>query len=259
MILATALSLAGSLGANGESLRAMRAPPGAMPAFEAVTIARSMGLDPLSGPVWQNGSYVLRATDEDGREMRVVVDGRDGRVLAVRPIARRYFAPVAPGYGPRLVPDFEMPGFDIVRGPAFDVDFPPASDRAYPQPRSAALERSRAAAAGEESRQRAVRPQQSARLPATASPPLPVSRPEAAKKLESTEQSVQADQATSIPGGSTRSTSGPIRKIEIHRTPQEPTTGNADAPAASLDKASDNTAAGDGDTSTFGFPINPLL
>lgn len=100
-ILATAISLFGSLGVHAEPLRTMAAPGGAIPAFEAVTITRSMGLDPLGGPVWRNGRYVLLATDDDGREMRVVLDAYDGSVLAVRPLARGYFEPGGRDYGPR--------------------------------------------------------------------------------------------------------------------------------------------------------------
>jgi len=215
MILATALSLAGSLGANGEPLRAMRAPAGAMPAFEAVTITRSMGLDPLSGPVWQNGSYVLRATDEDGRELRVVLDGHDGRVLAVRPLARRYFAPVTVDDGS---PDARE--FDVVRGRAFDVAPSPGDQR------------------------RVTTPQRSVRLSTEVAPPLPVKKPSPASRQEA-----QAAQAASVPAASSESAPRLIRKIEIHRAPEQPAANGVtrEAPAAEDSK------------STFGFPINPLL
>ncbi|HWL06377.1 MAG TPA: hypothetical protein VNQ99_15820 [Xanthobacteraceae bacterium] len=239
MILATALSLAGSLGANGEPLRAMRAPAGAMPAFEAVTITRSMGLDPLSGPVWQNGSYVLCATDEDGRELRVVLDGHDGRVLAVRPLARRYFAPVTVDDGS---PDAR--GFDVVRGRAFDVGPAPAPGRAYPGWRSGADLNSRHVAPSPGDQRRVTTPQRSVRLSTEVAPPLPVKKPSPASRQEA-----QAAQAASVPAASSESAPRPIRKIEIHRAPEQPAANGVtrEAPAAEDSK------------STFGFPINPLL
>lgn len=251
MILATAISLVGSFGASGQSLRAMRAPANAMPAFEAVTIARSMGLDPLGGPVWQNGSYVLRVTDEDGREMRVVLDGHDGRVLAVRPMARRYFAPIAPGYGPR---NQRIPEYDFVRGREFDDDLPYAFGESHMGVPPAAAHRSGtvrgsvAATAGDEVGRRTPGPAQSAKLPPTTiSPPLPAKKPEPAS------QSARSDQAIAASSNQPKT----IRKIDIDRQPADTSTSDTmNAPSAA---SSEKAPADDGNTSTFGFPINPLL
>jgi hypothetical protein len=251
MILATAISLVGSFGANGQSLRAMRAPAGAMPAFEAVTITRSMGLDPLGGPVWENGSYVLRATDEDGREMRVVLDGHDGRVLAVRPMARRYFAPIAPGYGPR---NQHIPEYDFVRGREFDHDLSYAFGEPHMGVPPAAAHRNRArgtvasTATGDEVGRRTAGPVQSAKQQPSASPPLPVKKPEAAP------QSVRPDRTITASSDQPKTM---VRKIDIHKTPADTSiSGTTNAPSA---ESPEKARADDGNTSTFGFPINPLL
>jgi hypothetical protein len=66
-----------------------------LPAYEIVTIIRSMGLDPLGYPVRHGSRYVLRAVDDDGQEVSITVDARQGRVLSVRPLT-----PVAAPYGP---------------------------------------------------------------------------------------------------------------------------------------------------------------
>ena len=250
MILATALSLAGSLGASSEPLRAVRAPAGAMPAFEAVTITRSMGLDPLGGPVWQNGSYVLLATDGDGREMRVVLDAHDGRVLAVRPMAHRYFAPVVLDDGP----DDEVEA-DVIREPAYDAAPPPVTLQVDPVWRRAPVRQE------SHKRRATTKPQQSAKLPADAVPPLPTRKPEAAVQKPAT-PIPRTDQTAVVPSAAPTSASDsmpasaskPIRKIQIDRTPDAPASGTASETSVPSEPAS-----ADKDRSTFGFPINPLL
>jgi hypothetical protein len=67
-----------------------------LPAYEVVTIIRSMGLDPLDRPMRRGPNYVLRAVDNYGEEVSVTVDALRGRVLSVRPVV-----PVAAPYGPR--------------------------------------------------------------------------------------------------------------------------------------------------------------
>jgi hypothetical protein len=83
-----------------------------LPPYEILTIIRSTGLDPLSQPVLRGSAYVLRAIDNSGEEVRVVVDAHQGRILSVRPVAAvsTYEAP-PPGYGPPPVygPDPRYP------------------------------------------------------------------------------------------------------------------------------------------------------
>ncbi len=66
-----------------------------LPPYEAVTIIRSMGLDPLGPAVRRGSAYILRALDGYGREVSVTLDARQGRILSVRPVV-----PVAAPYGP---------------------------------------------------------------------------------------------------------------------------------------------------------------
>ena len=62
-----------------------------LPSYEILTIVRSTGLNPLGQPTRRGARYLLRALDEGGLEVRVVVDGRVGEILSVTPItiARR--------------------------------------------------------------------------------------------------------------------------------------------------------------------------
>ncbi len=49
-------------------------------------ILRSTGLDPLGQPVRRGPNYVLRAIDDNDREVSVVVSARSGDVLSVTPV-----------------------------------------------------------------------------------------------------------------------------------------------------------------------------
>ena len=58
-----------------------------LPAYEVATIVASMGMRPVGRPAWMRGRYMVAAIDRYGREVNVVLDARDGQVLAVRPLA----------------------------------------------------------------------------------------------------------------------------------------------------------------------------
>ncbi len=268
-IFATAFSMLGCWGANAEPLRAMQAPPGAMPAYEAVTITRSMGLDPLGGPVWRNGRYVLLATDYDGRELRVVLDGGTGQVIAVRPVAANYFAP-----GSAPVPGYRGAAYDPngagYRGAAYDPSRPVYRPGGYvvredddvvvtsPRPNPPAYR-------GNRSREPVLPPQQmTSRTPATVTPakPAPVttikrketpaqtakvtpasspsSKPDAAVQKHEGAQTA----ASSATTGSSSAEKKEIRKIEIDKKPADETPSAA-KPAAAPSKDD--------------VPVNPLL
>jgi hypothetical protein len=72
-----------------------------LPAYEVTTIIASMGMRPVGRPAWMRGRYVVAAVDRHGREVNVVLDARDGQVLAVRPLGRGSFGPPPPGYAGR--------------------------------------------------------------------------------------------------------------------------------------------------------------
>lgn len=102
-----------------------------LPSYEVATIVASMGMRPLDRPVWRNGRYSVAAIDRYGREVRVVLDARDGQVIAVRPLARDYvyeprYAPPPPQPYPRsgpYPPRYEAPPPAAVPGgPPIDDD-----------------------------------------------------------------------------------------------------------------------------------------
>src|SRR5262249_10550104 len=78
---------------------------------------RSTGLEPLGRPVRQGQAYAVRAVDEAGEEVRVIVDARLGRIVKVIPLMEpRYAMPLLrPPFGrpPRpvaMVPDGGIEG-----------------------------------------------------------------------------------------------------------------------------------------------------
>jgi hypothetical protein len=67
------------------------------------TIVASLGMRPLGRPAWRAGRYIVAAIDRYGREVNVVLDARDGQVIAVRPIAGG-FGPQRSGYDTGYAP-----------------------------------------------------------------------------------------------------------------------------------------------------------
>lgn len=129
-----------------------------LPAYEVNTIVASMGMRPVGRPAWMRGRYVVAAIDRYGRDVNVVLDARDGQVLAVRPLGRGGFGP-PPGYAGRPVPYDRMderlsPPAPVPGGPPqhdeefFDDDrqqgaLPPRSlARTAPVPRDPSVTRS---------------------------------------------------------------------------------------------------------------------
>jgi hypothetical protein len=115
-------------GAAGAAERAARA-PSVLPPYEIVAIVRSAGLNPLSRPSRRGMNYLLRAIDQGGQEVRVVVDGRLGEVIAVTPVAYggREIDPMRPS-----VYDSGPPVYEI--GPPVYRTAPPAVIDEEPEP-----------------------------------------------------------------------------------------------------------------------------
>jgi hypothetical protein len=82
---AAALVLALASPASAEPVRLAQAAPDVLPAHEILTIIRSTDLRPVGQPVRRGATYVLRAIDPSGEELRVVMDARHGDILSVRP------------------------------------------------------------------------------------------------------------------------------------------------------------------------------
>ena len=113
--------------------------PGYYPAYpgyaviappEVTAIVRSNGMKPLTPPMRYGPSYMLRALDPNGQEVRVVVNARSGRIIAVRPVFGPRYA-VVPPYGrpPAGVPlaeDGYGPNPRVAAVPP-DVDGPPGA------------------------------------------------------------------------------------------------------------------------------------
>jgi hypothetical protein len=57
-----------------------------VPPYEVLAIVRSAGLDPVGRPMRRGPTYVLRAIDDDDREVRVVIDARYGEIMSITPV-----------------------------------------------------------------------------------------------------------------------------------------------------------------------------
>jgi hypothetical protein len=98
-------------------------PPGFITSHEVTRIARSAGFDPVSPPLREGTSYVLRAMDFRGILMRVVVDARSGAIRAVNRIV------AGPGfYGPPIgmAAPYGFPdGYGLGMAPGDEIVVPP--------------------------------------------------------------------------------------------------------------------------------------
>jgi hypothetical protein len=120
-----------------------------LPPYEIAAIVRSTGLEPLGRPVRQGQAYAVRAVDEAGEEVRVIVDARLGRIVKVVPLMEpRYAMPLLrpPAYGrpPRplaMVPDSGIEGPALIGPGAGGLGRPagaphePAAQAGPPLPR----------------------------------------------------------------------------------------------------------------------------
>ena len=122
-----------------------------LPPYEVAAIVRSTGPEPLGRPVRQGQAYAVRAVDEAGEEVRVIVDARLGRVVKVIPLMEpRYAMPLLrpPAFGrpPRPVamvpdggiegPEFNGPGVGgLAAGRPAGAPHEPAAQAGPPLPR----------------------------------------------------------------------------------------------------------------------------
>lgn len=100
-----------------------------LPAFEVNTIVRSMGFDPTGAPVRRGPVYVIRALDDDDIPLRITVDARSGRVLAVTELA-----PDDPFNAPGRIGSYPIPPGRVASVP----EYRPAPTYGTPRPPSAA-------------------------------------------------------------------------------------------------------------------------
>ena len=111
-------------------------PPGGMPPYEILTMLRSTGFDPIGQPVRRGPNYVLRAIDDNDREVNLVINARSGDILSVTPIqtaSRMPPPPAGSSMGPyeRMSPGYIPPGGPRGYGPPVVDDDDDAPPRGY--------------------------------------------------------------------------------------------------------------------------------
>lgn len=139
----TALAVAAATAAPAQTyIEPPGAPPpppaesGGMPPSEALMIARTSGLRPLTQPARQGPNWVLLASDNMGGQLRVMINARTGRIVHASPAydPRFAYAPMRPrGYVP--VP---APQYGTIAPPQRYGAAPPPDLREPTPPRSAA-------------------------------------------------------------------------------------------------------------------------
>jgi hypothetical protein len=113
----TVLALSTPAAAQGYPPGAM--PPGAMPPYEILSMLRSTGFDPIGQPVRRGPNYVLRAIDDNDREVNLVINARSGNILSVTPIQTASRVPPGVSMGPyeRMPPGYVPPAGSRSYGP----------------------------------------------------------------------------------------------------------------------------------------------
>jgi hypothetical protein len=108
-------------------------PSGAMPPYEVLTMLRSTGFDPIGQPVRRGQNYVLRAIDDNDREVNLVINAHSGDILSVTPIqtASRMSPGVSMGRYERMPPGYMPPAGSRSYGPPVVDD---DDDDALPPP-----------------------------------------------------------------------------------------------------------------------------
>lgn len=108
-----------------QTVMAPPGPPRMVAPDEVLALLRANGFNPLERPIRRGVTYALRAVDVDGEKVRVIVDARIGKILAVtlletQPLAPGpgvATAPIAPGPNLRRLPNAPPPDADIMVEP----------------------------------------------------------------------------------------------------------------------------------------------
>jgi hypothetical protein len=64
------------------TMRSARHGP-APPPYAAVASARSLGFEPINDPMRRGSVYIIRAVNPQGMRVRIIADGRSGRILSL--------------------------------------------------------------------------------------------------------------------------------------------------------------------------------
>jgi hypothetical protein len=98
LIAAVLATLALSAPAMAQGYQPQGYEPSVLPPREIMGMLRSTGFDPLDRPVLRGPNYVLRAIDGNDREVTLVINGRNGRILSATPL--RTASRMPPGVPP---------------------------------------------------------------------------------------------------------------------------------------------------------------
>jgi hypothetical protein len=115
-------------------------PPAAMPPYEVLSMLRSTGFEPIGQPIRRGPNYVLRAIDENDREVNLIINARSGDILSATPIQTASRVPPGVSMGPyeRMAPGYVPPVGSRSYGPPVaddDDDAPPPRGYGYGAPR----------------------------------------------------------------------------------------------------------------------------
>jgi len=115
-------------------------PPAAMPPYEILSMLRSTGFEPIGQPIRRGPNYVLRAIDENDREVNLIINARSGDILSATPIQTASRVPPGVSMGPyeRMAPGYVPPVGSRSYGPPVaddDDDAPPPRGYGYGAPR----------------------------------------------------------------------------------------------------------------------------
>ncbi len=181
-----------------------------LPPYEIDAVLRSVGLEPLSRPLRHGVVYGVRAVDPSGREVQVIADARDGRILRVYPLPPRLAAVAPPPY-------MRLPGRLAVA-----PDLSGSRIAVSPEVPSAAGAAPAAGLPG-------AAPATASRAPAPTATPLPRPRPKVAA-VETPAPAPATPPAVAPPGAPPPVPAAPAgAKDEVKRAEQ---TGTVPAPAA---------------------------
>ena len=96
-----------------------------LPPNEALMIARSSGLRPLTQPARQGSNWVLLASDNMGGQLRVVINARTGRIVHAAPAHDPRFAYGEPPSRPRGLVPIAPPQHAAAPPPGYGAAPPP--------------------------------------------------------------------------------------------------------------------------------------
>lgn len=110
---------------------------GRIPPQHIEEMVRSLGFQPVAEPRPRGPLWVTHAVDREGRQVRVLIDGYNGRVIDVlrRPVPPRVVSINPPNYGPPNDFDDDGPDYDYRDVPPNQrpADWPPSRPNALPQ------------------------------------------------------------------------------------------------------------------------------